>query len=84
MDIGHKIISLAILSLLLIQARQLSVAGKVLANLLGLSLHRKSVVMLNDVLDITIVTVVVWDVNPQKQNKNKATEFEILIECSAY
>ena len=46
---------------------QLSVAGKVLVNLLGLS--RKSVVMLNALLDLTIV--VDWDVNPPKNKKTK-------------
>ena len=35
-------------------------------------------VTLNDLLDMTIV--VDWDINPHK----KATEFDILIECSAY
>ena len=66
MDIRHKFISTAILSLPLFQVGQLSVAGKVLVNLLGLSLHSKSVVTLNGLLDMTIV--VVWDVNQQKQS----------------
>ena len=47
-----KIIYTAILSLPLIQVGQLSIAGKVFVNLLGLSLYRKSVVTLNDLLDI--------------------------------
>ena len=66
MDIGHKIMSTAILlSLPLIQVRQ-SVADKVLV-ILFLSLHRKSVVTLNDLLGMTIV--VDWDVNPQNKQK---------------
>ena len=68
-------------SLPFIQVGQLSVAGKVFVNLLGLSLHRKSVVTLNDLLNMTIG--VDWDINPHKKKK-KATEFEILIECSTY
>ena len=72
---------MAILTLPLIQVGQLSVAGKVLVSPLGLSLHRKSG-SLNDFLDMTIV--VVWDVNQQKQNQNKTTEFENLTECSSH
>ena len=54
MDIGHKNHFYGH-SLPLIQVGQLSVAGKVFVNLLGLSLHKKSVVTLNDLLDMTIV-----------------------------
>ena len=75
MDIGHKNHFYGHY-LPLIQEGQLSVAGKVFVNLLGLSLHRKRVVTLNDLLDMIID--VDWDVN------KKATEFEILIECSTY
>ena len=66
MEIGHEIISTAILSLLLIQVGKLSVTGQknvrfVVVNSLGLSLPRNSVVKLTDRLDMTIV--VDWDVN---------------------
>ena len=64
-DWYNGIISTANLSLPLIQGRQLSVAGermwtKYWLTGLGLSLHRKGLVRLNDHLDITIV--VDWDV----------------------
>ena len=78
MDIGHKKKHFYGHYLSLIQVGQLSVAGKVIVNLLGLSLHRKSMATLNDLLDMTIV--VDWYVNPYK----KATEFEISRECSTY
>ena len=60
--------SMAILSLPLIQLGQLSAADKVLA-VLFLSLHRESVITLNDLLDMTIV--VDLDVNPQNKQKHR-------------
>ena len=54
-EIGHEIISKAILSLPLIQVEQLSVTCERLVNCIGLSLPRKSVVRLTDHLDLTIV-----------------------------
>ena len=68
MEIGHEIISTAILSLPLIQVGQLSVTGermciKYWLTALGLSLPRKSVVGLIDHHGMTIV--VDWDVKPQ-------------------
>ena len=74
-EIGHEIISTAILSLPPIQVGQLSVTGERCAlstctvNHLGLSLPRKSVVRLTDRLGMTIV--VDWDVKPQNKTKQK-------------
>ena len=73
LEIGHEMISMAILPLLLIQAGQLSVTSermckKVLVKRLGLSLPRKSVVRLIDRLDMTIA--IDWDVKPQNKNSN--------------
>ena len=65
MGSGHKIISTAILSLLMIQVGQLSVTGE----RIGLSLPWKIVDrLITDRLDVTIV--VDWDV---KQHSNKQT-----------
>ena len=58
--IGHKIISVTILSLPLIQVRQLSVIGVRMVKRLGLSLSRKSVAKSTDCFDMIIV--VDWDV----------------------
>ena len=62
MEIGHEIISTAILSLLLIQVGQLLVTGErmftkyvLILNSLCLSLPRKTVDRLTDRLDMTIV-----------------------------
>ena len=70
--IDHEIISMAILSLPLIQVEcndQLLAKGCVLVNHLG-SLPRKGVVKLTDCLDMTMV--VDWDVKPLiKQTRNK-------------
>ena len=60
-EIGHEIISTAILSLPLIQIGQLSDLQLVLVNRLG-SLPRNSVVRSTDRLDMTIVD---WYVKPQ-------------------
>ena len=65
-EIGHEIISTAILSLPLIQVGQLSVTGERMCTYYWLtclgSLPRNSVVRLTDSLDMTIV--VDWDVKP--------------------
>ena len=74
LEIGHEIISTAILSLPLIQEGQLSVIGKRMCTHLGLSLPRKSVVSLTGHLDMTIV--VDWDV---KQQTNWAPSWENLL-----
>ena len=62
MEIGHEIVSTAILSLLLIQVGQLLAKGcaSTLVNHLGLSLPKRNVVRLTDHLDMT--AVVDWDV----------------------
>ena len=70
MEIGHEIISTAILSLLLIQVEQLLATGQVQVNRLCLSLPRKSVVRLTDHLNMTIV--VDWDVKPQNKLINNS------------
>ena len=65
MEIGHEILSTAILSLPLIQVGQLSVTGK---RMFDLSLPRKSVDSLTDRLNTSVI--VDWDVKPQnKQTK---------------
>ena len=70
MQIGHEILSTAILSLPLIQVGQLSVTVERICLSTGEPLRskpaQKSVVMLNDHLDMTII--VDWDV---KQHSNK-------------
>ena len=71
-EIGHEIISMAILSLPLIQVGQLSVTGKRMCtynspgNCLG-SLPRNSLVTLTDRLDMTIVAD--SDLKPQIKQK---------------
>ena len=68
MEIGHQIISTTILSLPLIQVGKLSVTGERMCTKYWLTLPRKTVVMLTDRPDMTIV--VDWDIKPQiKQNK---------------
>ena len=76
MEIGHEIISTAILPLPLIQVGQLSAVHFILVNRLG-SLPRKCVVRLTDSLDKTIVvdweTTNQTDKSVQKLYKNDIT-----------
>ena len=80
MEIGHKIISTAILCLRLIQVGRLSITDERrctyygLIAFLGLSLPRKSVDSLTDSLDMTIV--VDWDVNIQTDKQRSSTSVD--------
>ena len=71
-EIGHEIISMAVLFLPVFHVGPLSVTGERTASTKGQSLPRKSLVRLTDRLDLTIV--VKWDIKKQDKQTSETKE----------
>ena len=82
MEIGHEIISTAILSIPLIQVGQLSVTGERMCTKYWLTLRSKPAQRLTDRLDMTIV--VDWDVTQQNKQTNSVVSIYLTIETARF